>query len=311
MTKKRASRLGRGLDSLLGDDISLLDDLAQPPGSEKGTQTVNLSLIERGKYQPRLSMDEAGLDELAESIKEQGVMQPILVRVKTSRNKVKKYEIIAGERRFRAAQLAGLKEVPVIVREVDDQRAAVMALIENIQREDLNPLEEAKGIQRLLDEFGLTHEAAAQAIGRSRSATSNLLRLLNLATPVQELVAQRALDMGHARALLALDAAEQLMLAQKIVQEGLSVRETERLVLRAKEKAEEQPKPKAQKNGDVLRFERKLSDFLGTTVQLKLSGKSKGQLRISFQDWEHLQFLLEKQGLAQVMEEEINTKEVD
>lgn len=308
MTKKRANRLGRGLDSLLGDDVSLLDDLAQPPSSDKGTQTVNLSLIERGKYQPRLSMDEDGLDELAESIKEQGVMQPILVRVKTSRNKVKKYEIIAGERRFRAAQLAGLKEVPVIIREVDDQQAAVMALIENIQREDLNPLEEAKGIQRLLNEFGLTHEAAAQAIGRSRSATSNLLRLLNLAAPVQELVAQRALDMGHARALLALDAAEQLMVAQKVVQEGLSVRETERLVEREKEKDTAKPKPKAHKDGDVLRFERKLSDFLGTTVQLKLSGKSKGQLRISFQDWEHLQFLLEKQGLAQVIEEEVNTK---
>jgi len=307
MTKKRANRLGRGLDSLLGDDISLLDDLAQPPTSDKGVQMLNMSLIERGEYQPRLSVDEQGLVELAQSIKEQGVMQPILVRIKAGRTKVKKYEIIAGERRFRAAQIAGLKEVPVIIREVSDQQAAVMALIENIQREDLNPLEEAKGIKRLLDDFGLTHEAAAQAIGRSRSATSNLLRLLNLAEPVQEFVAQGALDMGHARTLLALPPAEQLMIAQKVIQDGLSVRATERLVLRQKETAKEPVKQ--QKNGDMQRFERRLSDFLGTTVQLKLTGKSKGQLRISFQDWEHLQFLLEKQGLADVIEE-VDTKEV-
>lgn len=306
MTKKRANRLGRGLDSLLGDDISLLDDLAQPPTSEKGVQTINLSLIEPGQYQPRLSMDDSGLDELAQSIKEQGVMQPILVRVKAGRTKVKKYEIIAGERRFRAAQRVGLKEVPVIIREVNDQQAAVMALIENIQREDLNPLEEAKGIKRLLDEFGLTHEAAAKAVGRSRSATSNILRLLNLTKSVQDLVAQGALDMGHARALLGLEEAEQAMLAQKVVQDGLSVRETERLVLREKEKNTQIDKPKQQKSGDVARFERRLSDFLGTTVQLALSGKNKGQLRISFQDWEHLQFLLEKQGLAKVFEEDSN-----
>src|SRR5690625_315862 len=307
MTKKRANRLGRGLDSLLGDDISLLDDLAQPPTSDKGVQMLNMSLIERGEYQPRLSVDEQGLVELAQSIKEQGVMQPILVRIKAGRTKVKKYEIIAGERRFRAAQIAGLKEVPVIIREVSDQQAAVMALIENIQREDLNPLEEAKGIKRLLDDFGLTHEAAAQAIGRSRSATSNLLRLLNLAEPVQEFVAQGALDMGHARTLLALPPAEQLMIAQKVLEDGLSVRATERLVFRQKERAKEPVKQ--QKNGDMQRFERRLSDFLGTTVQLKLTGKSKGQLRISFQDWEHLQFLLEKQGLAGVIEE-VDTKEV-
>lgn len=307
MTKKRANRLGRGLDSLLGDDISLLDDLAQPPTSDKGVQMLNMSLIERGEYQPRLSVDEQGLVELAQSIKEQGVMQPILVRIKAGRTKVKKYEIIAGERRFRAAQIAGLKEVPVIIREVSDQQAAVMALIENIQREDLNPLEEAKGIKRLLDDFGLTHEAAAQAIGRSRSATSNLLRLLNLAEPVQEFVAQGALDMGHARTLLALPPAEQLMIAQKVIQDGLSVRATERLVLRQKETAKEPVKQ--QKNGDMQRFERRLSDFLGTTVQLKLTGKSKGQLRISFQDWDHLQFLMEKQGLADIIEE-VDTKEV-
>src|SRR5690625_2311022 len=309
MTKKRANRLGRGLDSLLGDDISLLDDLAQPPTSDKGVQMLNMSLIERGEYQPRLSVDEQGLVELAQSIKEQGVMQPILVRIKAGRTKVKKYEIIAGERRFRAAQIAGLKEVPVIIREVSDQQAAVMALIENIQREDLNPLEEAKGIKRLLDDFGLTHEAAAQAIGRSRSATSNLLRLLNLAEPVQEFVAQGALDMGHARALLTLPPAEQLMIAQKIIQDGLSVRATERLVLSQKEKETAKAPVKKQKDGDMQRFERRLSDFLGTTVQLKLTGKSKGQLRISFQDWEHLQFLLEKQGLADVIEE-VDTKEV-
>src|SRR5690625_338860 len=307
MTKKRANRLGRGLDSLLGDDISLLDDLAQPPTSDKGVQMLNMSLIERGEYQPRLSVDEQGLVELAQSIKEQGVMQPILVRIKAGRTKVKKYEIIAGERRFRAAQIAGLKEVPVIIREVSDQQAAVMALIENIQREDLNPLEEAKGIKRLLDDFGLTHEAAAQAIGRSRSATSNLLRLLNLAKPVQEFVAQGALDMGHARTLLILLPAELLMIAQKVIQDGLSVRATERLVLRQKETAKEQVEHK--NHGDTQRFERRLCDFLGTTVQLKLTGKSKGQLRISFQDWEHLQFLLEKQGLADVIEE-VDTKEV-
>lgn len=303
MTKKKSLRLGRGLDSLLGDDLDLIKDLAQPPSDAPGIVSININLLEAGKYQPRSEIIEESLEELASSIKQQGVMQPILVRLKQDGLKIKKYEIIAGERRFRAAQIAGLKEVPVIIRDVDDQAAAVMALIENIQREDLNPLEEARGIKRLLDEFGLTHEAASKAIGRSRSATSNLLRLLNLAQPVQEMLALDELSMGHARALLALPQAEQVLVANEIVRKDLSVRDTERLVNRHQKQQEEQPKQE-QKNGDVLRFENKLSDFLGTTVKLKMGAKNRGQLQISFEGWEHLQSLLEKQGLARLFEED-------
>lgn len=306
MSSKKPKRLGRGLDSLLGDDLSLLDDLGSPSTGSAGVQSINVSLIEAGVYQPRSHIDEEGLKDLVTSIEEQGVIQPILVRLKKTDRKIKKYEIIAGERRFRAAQLAGLKEVPVIVREVDDKSAAIMALIENIQREDLNPLEEARGIQRLIDEFGLTHQEAAKAVGRSRSATSNLLRLLNLSEPVQRLVAEGQLEMGHARALLGVEGAEQLLLADQIIHRELSVRAAEKLVADHKAAAEENKKgrPKQQKSGDVLRFENKLSDFLGTKVSLKLGARDRGHLVISFQDWDHLYALLEKQGLAALFDED-------
>jgi ParB family chromosome partitioning protein len=231
-------------------------------------------------------------------------MQPILVRPLAGKG-AGKYEIIAGERRFRAAQLAGLAEVPVLVREVADENAAIMALIENIQREDLNPLEEAHGVRRLLDEFDLTHEQAAQAIGRSRSATSNLLRLLNLAEPVQTMLLAGDIDMGHARALLSLDAANQILLANEIIARRLSVREAEKLVARALREAEEGARP-ARKvpalSGDAKRLEEAMSDFLGTRVSLKMGAKEKGQLLIDFHGWEHLNSLLERQGMSGLLE---------
>lgn len=303
MGKKKPRRLGRGLDSLLGDDIDLLSDLAQPPSDIEGVQQINTSLIVAGKYQPRHTIEQTAIEELSESIKEQGIIQPILVRIEKSASKVKRYEIIAGERRYRAAKLAGLREIPAIIRDVTDQQAAVMALIENIQREDLNPLEEAQGIKRLLEEFNLTHEAAAQAIGRSRSATTNLLRLLNLETKVQDLVANGGLDMGHARALLSIEGSQQILAAEEIIQKDLSVREAERLVSRIKEKKKPRENKKTKKSADIKRFESTLSDYLGTTVQLKVGAKNKGQLLISFQDWEHLHALLEKQGLGKLFKE--------
>ncbi|HCT9233105.1 TPA: ParB/RepB/Spo0J family partition protein, partial [Escherichia coli] len=235
MATRKPKGLGRGLDALLGADagaIATIGKTAAAPEKDGLPSTLPVKLLKAGVYQPRTRMDEGALNELAESIRAQGVMQPILVRPLSGKEKGK-YEIIAGERRFRASQIAGLTEVPVLVREVGDENAAIMALIENIQREDLNPLEEAQGVKRLLDEFGLTHEQAAQAIGRSRSATSNLLRLINLAEPVQIMLLAGDIDMGHARALLAVDAARQIMLANEVIARRLSVRETEKLVAKA------------------------------------------------------------------------------
>ncbi|NOL50534.1 ParB/RepB/Spo0J family partition protein [Pelistega europaea] len=291
--------LGKGLDNLLGDDIDILVDLQKKP--TVGTQTLPVTALQAGKYQPRTHMDETALMELSESIKEQGLMQPILVRP-VGKNK---YEIIAGERRFRAAKLAGLEEVPVLIKEVSDQNAAVMALIENMQREDLNPLEEAKGIQRLLNEFKFSHEQAAQAIGRSRSATSNLLRLLNLASPVQTMLNAGDIDMGHARALLALDSAQQIIAANQVHAKQLSVRETEKLVNKllagegAKSGAKTSHKPV---NRDIERLQENLSDYLATKVSFKLGRKGSGQLVIDFNDSEHINALLEKMGLSVVFE---------
>jgi len=294
----RKKGLGRGLDNLLGDDASALDAL----GATTPPSAINVKWLRPGKYQPRTRMDEGALHELAESIRTQGVMQPILVRPLSGRD-AGQYEIIAGERRFRAAQLAGLQEVPVLVRAVADENAAVMALIENIQREDLNPLEEAQGVKRLLDEFSFTHEQAAQSIGRSRSATSNLLRLLNLAEPVQTMLLAGDIDMGHARALLAVDAATQILLANEIIARRLSVRETEKLVARtqAGETSPASAKPQT-RPGDTQRLEERLSDLLGTRVAFKLRGKARGQLLIEFHGWEHLNALLERQGLGAALE---------
>jgi len=291
--------LGRGLDVLLGGaDGPPLAALDTPPTA------LPVKALRAGKYQPRSHMDEGALAELADSIRAQGVMQPILVRPLAAPGQ---YEVIAGERRLRAAKLAGLKDVPVLVREVDDEHAAVMALIENIQREDLNPLEEAQGVRRLLDEFSLTHEQAAQAIGRSRSATSNLLRLLNLAQPVQTMLLAGDIDMGHARALLAVDAATQIQLAHEIIAKRLSVREAEKRVTRAVQDSAKATAPARRRPGapsrDVLRLEEALSDYLGTRVALKLGAKDRGRIVIDFHGWEHLNALLERQGLAAVLQE--------
>jgi len=242
-------------------------------------------------------MDEGALGELAESIRTQGIMQPILVR-QISKMPTR-YEIIAGERRFRAAQIAGLTEVPVLVRDVADENAAIMALIENIQREDLNAIEEAHGVRRLLNEFNLTHEQAASAIGRSRSATSNLLRLLNLAPTVQTMLLAGDIDMGHARALLAVDAAMQIQLANEIIAKGLSVRDAEKLVVRTttgngKQNTAKNPHSKSR---DVARMEEALSDQLGTKVLIKSDAKGRGQLTIDFHGWDHFAAILEKMQL--------------
>jgi len=305
MATRKPKGLGRGLDALLGADAAVIGTLGKDKESEPQTPTtLSIKALKAGKYQPRTRMDEGALNELADSIRTQGVMQPILVRPLSTAGK---YEIIAGERRFRAAQLAGLTEVPVLVREVEDENAAVMALIENIQREDLNPLEEAHGVKRLLDEFGLTHEQASQAIGRSRSATSNLLRLLNLTEPVQTMLLAGDIDMGHARALLAAEAAQQILLANEVIARRLSVRETEKLVTRTLRSLED-PAPTVSRasktpSGDAKRLEQALSDHLGTRVTLKVGTRNRGQLVIDFHDWEHLNSLLERQGLANVIDE--------
>ena len=289
MATKKLKGLGRGLDALLGGG----GDFASPDTHQPSSLPV--SQMQAGKYQPRTRMDEGALNELAASIKAQGLMQPILVRPigQDTLSGLVKYEIIAGERRFRASQLAGLTEVPVLVRDVDDLAAAAMALIENIQREDLNPLEEAQGIHRLIADFSFTHEQAATALGRSRSAVSNLLRLMNLANPVQTMLMAGDIDMGHARALLAVDAASQITLANQVVAKRLSVRETEKLVTRTVEEAANPVEPRQkEKSGDIARLEEELSDALATPVVFKMGNKGRGQLVIDFADLDVLDGLL-------------------
>ncbi len=283
----RKKGLGRGLDSLLGAGTHGLESAPQ----EGRPSTLRLAQLQPGKYQPRTRMDESALQELAASIRAQGLIQPLLVRPLTNSDN---YEIIAGERRFRAAGLAGLSEVPVLVRDVADQAAAAMALIENIQREDLNPLEEAQGIQRLLNEFDFTHEHAAQAVGRSRSAVSNLLRLLNLTQPVQVMLVAGDLDMGHARALLAVDAAAQITLANQIVNRRLSVREAEKLVTASLKSTLASPKRAHEKGQDLMRLEEELSDALAATVKIKLKRKGQGQLTIDFGGLDALEGIIER-----------------
>ena len=284
-TNKRPKGLGRGLEALLGSETTIETPVGAPT-------SLPLTLLQAGKYQPRTRMDEASLNELAASIRAQGLMQPIVVRPIDGN----RYEIIAGERRFRASGIAGLSEVPVMVKNVPDEAALAMALIENIQREDLNPLEEAQGIQRLINEFGMTHEDAAGAVGRSRSATSNLLRLLNLAKPVQTMLMAGDVDMGHARALLAVDAVTQIQLANQIHQKRLSVRETESLVTRTIASAGEVggKRKHAEKGRDTQRLEEKLSDHLGLHVEVKSNAKGRGQLVVHFSSNEELEGLLAK-----------------
>ncbi len=276
MTKPQKG-LGRGLDALLSGSKSEKDDVLRD---------LNVVLLKPGKYQPRTNMCLESLQELADSIKAQGVMQPILVRQLDDES----YEIIAGERRWRAAQMAGLDHVPVLVRSVPDRVALAMALIENIQRENLNPLEEAVGIQRLIDEFEMTHQDAAEAVGRSRSAASNLLRLLKLPQIVQEMLMQSKLDMGHARALLALEGAQQVGAANRIVLEKMSVRDAEALVQRLLNP----PAPAVAReiDRDTLRLEENLSEKLGTKVTIKIGGKGSGKLVIDFSGHDHLDTLI-------------------
>ena len=300
MVTKKPKGLGRGLEALLGADAPGIGQLAQGEVSPGQPSTLPVNKLQAGKYQPRTRMDEGALAELADSIRAQGIMQPILVRpVDAAKGR---YEIIAGERRFRAAQLAGLTEVPVLVKDVADEHAAAMALIENIQREDLNPLEEAQGVKRLLDEFGLTHEQASQAIGRSRSATSNLLRLLNLASAVQTMLLAGDIDMGHARALLAVDTATQIQLANQIIAKRLSVRDAEQLVARTDKGASTKTSRPKTVPRDVARLEEALSDQLGTKVTLKVTGKERGQLIVDFHGWEHCSSIIEKMHLKEDLE---------
>ena len=288
MATKKLKGLGRGLEALLG---GVGEDIQPDPGAPS---ILQVSQMQAGKYQPRTRMDEGALQELAASIKTQGIMQPVLVRPvgKDNITGEVRYEIIAGERRFRAAQLAGLEQIPVLVRDVDDQTTAAMALIENMQREDLNPLEEAQGIHRLITDFSFTHEQAAGAVGRSRSAVSNLLRLMNLAAPVQTMLMAGDLDMGHARALLAVDAASQITLANQVVAKRLSVRETEKLVARALEEQKPSERQPKEKSGDIVRLEEELSDKLATPVLFKMGAKGKGQMIIDFADLDVLDGVL-------------------
>ena len=298
MVTKKPKGLGLGLEALLGPRVK---DVADGAARDALPTTLKLSQLAPGRYQPRTRMDEGSLYELAESIKAQGVMQPILVRpIEGNR-----YEIIAGERRSRAAKLAGLDEIPVLVKAVPDEAAAAMALIENIQREDLNPLEEAQGLKRLTDDFGLTHEEAAQAVGRSRSAASNLLRLLNLTEPVQQLLMAGDIDMGHARALLGLQGAQQILSATEIVSRKLSVRDAEKLVARNGVSQGLQAtllRAAREKPRDLLRIEQTLSDALTATVEIRVKKRSargeQGEVAIQFGSLDELNGLLDKLGLA-------------
>ncbi len=302
MVTKKSKGLGRGLEALLGPKV---DDsvAAQNAAAEGLPSTLPLTQMVAGMYQPRTRMDEGALYELAESIKAQGIMQPILVRQLNDGPNAGKYEIIAGERRSRAAKLAGLDTVPVLVRNVPNEAAAAMALIENIQREDLNPLEEAQGLQRLIKEFGLTHELAAQAVGRSRSAASNLLRLLNLAEPVQSMLMAGDIDMGHARALLALDRGTQITAANQISAKKMSVREAESLVKKLSAEFNLVPqKPKSEKSRDIKRVEEELSDLLTAQVDVRIKKRVKrhgrveemGELAIQFGSIDELNGLIDK-----------------
>ena len=282
VTKKKG--LGRGLDALLGGAAP-----ADPANAAQ--QTLEISALRAGRYQPRQAMDSESLEELADSIRAQGIMQPLLVRPIGKSARGIDYEIIAGERRFRAAQLAGLKQVPVIVREVDDQAALAMALIENLQREDLTALEEAQGIDRLIREFGLTHEQAAKAVGRSRSATTNLLRLLQLPAAVQAMLRDQSIDAGHARAILPLAPSQQRALAERIVAEGLSVRDAERLASRMGAGAlvaGKGAKKKEHNDRDWMRVQDQISDAIGLPVALRQGRGSRGELTIRFSNMDEL-----------------------
>jgi len=282
-TKK--SRLGRGLDALLGDNGASVGN-AEPDR----LQQLPVELLQRGQFQPRRLMDQEALDELANSISKQGVLQPIVARKLASGD----YEIIAGERRWRAAQQAGLDRIPVVVRELSDEDAMVIGLIENLQREDLNPIEEARGMQRLIEEFTMTHQQVADSVSRSRAAVSNLLRLLSLQAEVSSLLERGQLDMGHARALLSLDEGMQHKAALQIVKGGMSVRQAEQLVRRLQEEQTNPVSRIKEKDPDVRHLEESLSEKLGTHVEIKVGSRGKGKLIIDFHGNDVLQGILEK-----------------
>ena len=303
MVTKKPKGLGMGLEALLGPKVKDRAPAEIAEANSGLSSTLMLDDMVAGQYQPRTHMDEGALYELAESIKAQGIMQPILVRKLAQGPNTGKFEIIAGERRFRAAKLAGLDRVPVLVRDVPDEAAAAMALIENMQREDLNPLEEAHGLQRLIKEFGLTHEQAAQAVGRSRSAASNLLRLLNLTEAVQTMLMAGDLDMGHARALLALERATQIMAATQIIAKKMSVREAESLVKKlGAEFTLTSSKPKKEKSRDLKRVEEELSDLLMAQVEIHIKKRVKragrmedmGEMVIQFGSLDELNGLIDR-----------------
>jgi ParB family transcriptional regulator, chromosome partitioning protein len=281
MQMAKLKGLGRGLDALLSSGEERADD---------ALTELSVGLLKPGRFQPRTRMDPQSIAELADSIKAQGLIQPILVRPVENG----KYEIIAGERRWRASQLAGLTQVPVVIRAVPDKSALAMALIENIQREDLNPLEEATGIQRLVDEFDMTHDAAAQAVGRSRSAVTNLLRLLNLSKAVQDLLMQGKIEMGHARALLAVSGSRQAELAHQIISRGMSVREAEQLVGHAEVTSRKTPRKQQRKDRDLQALEEELSEILGTTVTVKTIRGGRGKLTIDYASLDQLDNVLQK-----------------
>lgn len=292
---KKQRGLGRGLSSLLGDDVALTNtaktEVAKVGSDQEVVSELELSSLKAGKYQPRTLIEQEKLNELAESIRAQGVISPIIVRAVSGG----RYEIIAGERRFRASKLAGKKTIPAIVRTIDDKNALAMALIENMQREDLNAMEEAAGVKRLIDEFGYTHEQAADAIGRSRSATTNLLRLLNLTEMVQQLLIKGEIEMGHARALLALEGADQVQAANEIVAKRLSVREAEKLVqsLAQKEKVKKPKKEEKISRDDQILNER-LSESIGAPVHVVYGKKGRGQVVIDFADLDDLDAIIAK-----------------
>ena len=289
----RKKRLGRGLDALLTRPVA--ESTAPMPGVDRSAlRDIPLERLQRGEYQPRVDMRQDSLEELARSIEAQGVVQPIVVRPLGDDGRESRYEIVAGERRWRAAQMAGLDVIPAVVRDVEDDAAIAMALIENIQREDLNPLEESRALSRLIDEFDLTHAEAAEAVGRSRAAVSNLLRLQDLSDKVAALLESRQLEMGHARALLAIaDAGRQLDAARQVVKKGLSVRATEQLVKRLQQ-ADRKPAPKAAAaNADIRRLEIEVSEKLGARVRVDHSAKGSGRLVISYNSLDELDGILE------------------
>lgn len=282
---KAKGGLGRGLDSLISNAVD--------SSSSDRLTTVAIADIQPGRYQARVQIDDEALQELADSIKAQGIIQPVIVRERG----LSQYELIAGERRWRASQLAGLTEIPVVIKTISDETALAMGLIENLQRENLNPIEEAQGLKRLADEFGLTHETIAKAVGKSRSAISNSLRLLSLPEPVQEMLYQRRLEMGHARALLTLHVVDQLELAQKAVKNGWSVREVERRSQLAHQKA----KPEVAKtiSPDIRRINDALTERLGVNAEVKTSNQKKGKIVLHFDTPETFEYLLKQLGINQ------------